>query len=157
EDPSAELEGRGTQTLHRLPDVVVAQRRNAGPRAALAERRREDELERRALTEPRMLRAQVVLELSQVQPGEDAVEHELDARLGESVDARDGLVMGVFPRAEQRGARRRYVGVQRDDRALEALLDGSPHEAVLREGPAVRVDVPREAVDSEPSDDRPEA
>src|SRR5262249_22945206 len=39
----------------------------------------------------------------------------------------------------------------------EAVLDGPPREAVLREGAAVRVDVPRQAVGVEPFDDRPEA
>src|SRR5262249_18414252 len=60
EDAGAELERRGTETPHRLADLAVPQRRDAGPRATLAERRWEDELERRALAEPRTSRPQVV-------------------------------------------------------------------------------------------------
>ena len=56
DDAGAELERGRTQTLHGLADVGVPQRRDAGPRAPLAERRREDELERRALAIARMLR-----------------------------------------------------------------------------------------------------
>ena len=157
EDAGAELERRGTETLDALADLAVPHRRDAGPRAALADRRWEDELERRALAEARTSGAQVLLQLAEVQPGQHAVDRHVDIGIQEAVDARDGLVMGVLPGAEERGARRRTMRVQRDDRPLEAVLGGAACEAVLREAPTVRVDVPREAVGLQPFHDRPEA
>ena len=103
-----------------------------------------------------MSRAQVLLELAQVRPGQHAVQRDVDIGVQEAVDARDGLVMRVLPRTEERGTRRRTMGVQGDDRALEAVPGGAACEAVLREGPTVRVDVPREAVGLQPFHDRPE-
>src|SRR5262249_21414845 len=155
--PDAELDRRRPQTLHGLADLAVPQRRDAGPRATLAERRWEDELERRTLAEPRMPRAQVLLELAQVQPGQHTVQRDVDIRVQQPVDARDGLVMRVLPRPEERRARPWTVGMQRHDRALESVLGSAACEAVLREGPTVRVDVPGEAVGLESLDDRPES
>jgi hypothetical protein len=44
DDGGAELDRGRTQTPYGLPDVGVAERRDTGPRAALAARRREDEI-----------------------------------------------------------------------------------------------------------------
>src|SRR5438552_18429750 len=100
--------------------LAVPLRRDAGPRAALAYRRWEDELERRALAEARTSGAQVLLQLAEVQPGQHAVDRHVDIGIQEAVDARDGLVMGVLPGAEERGTRRWTMGVQRNDRALQS-------------------------------------
>src|SRR5207302_2058679 len=114
EDAGAELERRGTETLDALADLAVPHRGDAGPRAALADRRREDELERRALAEARTSSAQVLVQLAEVQPGQHAVDRHVDIGVQEA-----GWIVGsppvttarLKPERWRKAARRRSVSV----------------------------------------------
>ena len=65
--------------------------------------------------------------------------------------------MRVLPRAEDGSARRRTWECSETIARFRPVLGGPACEPVLGEAPAVRVDVPGEAVGGEPFHDRPEA
>ena len=139
--------GLRAQALHRVVGVAIAQGGDLRPLAALADGGWEDELERpRRVRSARRPKSQVVLELRRLSRAEDAVDHHLDADLDEALDPGDGFVVRGLAGAEDRGAGRRVMRMQRDDGALEAGIDGAARESRLREATAVGVGIPRHSV-----------